>query len=130
MQNTPDATPFPPAAFVPLAPELPDAAPVAARMTDAFGRLNLRLRARVLGRLLASVGSLALAVVSGGAFAKYITQANLSEIAVSFDDAARATSAQVYDLARYVAQSDPQLIERLLEEVVRFCNLSADPAAG
>jgi len=95
------------------------ATPVAARVADAFGRLNIRLRARMLGRLLASVGSLALAVIGGGAFAKYITHAT-SEISVSLEDAARATWSQVYELVCYVQQSHPRRFERLLDELARL----------
>jgi hypothetical protein len=85
----------------------------------AFDRLNIRLRARMLGRLLASVGPLALAVVGGGAFAKYVTQARWPEVPVSFEDAARATSSQIYDIVRYVQQSNPQLFSHLLDILAR-----------
>ena len=95
------------------------AEPAAAQVADAFGRLNIRLRARVLGRLLASVGSLALAVIGGGAFAKYITHAT-SEISVSLEDAARATWSQIYELVCYVQQSHPRRFERLLDDLARL----------
>jgi hypothetical protein len=84
-----------------------------------FDRLGLRQRARMLGRLLASVGPLALAVVGGGAFAKYATHARLPELPVSLEDAARATSAQVHEIVRYIEQSDPQLFNNLLELLAR-----------
>jgi hypothetical protein len=83
-------------------------------IASAFGKLNLERRARLLGRLLGSVGPLALAVVGGGAFAKYLRNARWSEVPISFEDAARATSSQVYDLVRYVEQSNPHLVDRLL----------------
>jgi hypothetical protein len=95
------------------------ALPVAARVADTFGRLNIRLRARMLGRLLGSVGSLALAVIGGGAFAKYITHAT-SEISVSLEDAARATWGQVYELVCYVQQSHPRRFERLVDELAHL----------
>src|ERR1700674_2787101 len=82
-------------------------------IASAFGKLNLERRARLLGRLLGSVGPLALKVVGGGVFAKYVRQARRSEIPVSFEDAAHATSSQVRDLVRYVEQSNPNLIESL-----------------
>jgi hypothetical protein len=44
-------------------------ASVPAIMASAFGKLNLERRARLLGRLLGSVGPLALVVVGGGVFA-------------------------------------------------------------
>ena len=104
---------------VPSPDEDDSSTPVAARVADVFGRLHLRHRARMLGRLLASVGSLALAVVGGGAFAKYITHAT-SEISVTVEDAARATWGQVYDLVRYVQQSNPRRFERLLDDLARL----------
>jgi hypothetical protein len=88
-------------------------------VADAFGRLNIGLRARMLGRLLASVGPLALAVVGGGVFAKYISQARWPEIPVSLEDAARATVSQVHELVRYVQQSDPHLCGQLLDVLAR-----------
>lgn len=92
---------------------------LAAIVAATFNRLNLRMRARMLGRLLASVGPLALTVVGGGAFAKYVTHARWQEIPVSIDDAARATSGQIYDIVRYVEQSDPQLYSQLLNVLAR-----------
>ena len=83
-------------------------------IANAFGKLNLERRARLLGRLLGSVGPLALMVVGGGVFAKYLRNAGRPDVPISFEDAARATSSQVYDLVRYVAQSNPSLIDRLV----------------
>jgi hypothetical protein len=109
------------------------APPLAAIVADAFGRLNLVSRARMLGRLLASLGPGALAVACGGAFAKYVSNARLTEIPVSLQDAARATSAQVHDLARTLQQTNPQLFERLLDVLARdattIAALSASVAA-
>jgi len=85
----------------------------------SFDRLDIRQRARMLGRLLASVGPLALAVVGGGAFAKYATHARWPEIPVSIEDAARATSGQIHELVRYIEQSNPQLFNHLLESLAR-----------
>lgn len=85
----------------------------------SFDRLALRQRARMLGRLLASVGPLALAVVGGGAFAKYATHARWPEIPVSLEDAAHATSGQIQEIVRYIEQSNPQLFNNLLELLAR-----------
>jgi hypothetical protein len=108
------AAPTPPAAI-----ETPHTVHVPAIVAGAFGRLNLRQRARMLGRLLASVGPLALSVVSGGAFAKYVVQARLPEVPVSLEDAGRATAEQVYELVRYVQQSNPQVLNQLLNLLAR-----------
>ncbi len=83
-------------------------------IASAFGKLDLERRARLLGRLLGSVGPLALAVVGGGVFAKYLQNARWPEIPVSLEDAAHASSSQVHDIVRYVEQSDPHVIDGLL----------------
>jgi len=92
---------------------------IAAIVASAFGKFDIALRARLLSRLLGSVGPLALAVVGGGVFAKYLRHARWSEIPVTLEDAARATSNQVYDLVRYVEQSNPHVIDALLAALVR-----------
>lgn len=83
-------------------------------IASAFGKLDLERRARLLGRLLGSVGPLALAVVGGGVFAKYLRNARWPEIPVSLEDAAHASASQVHDIARYVEQSDPHVIDGVL----------------
>ncbi|HEX4882581.1 MAG TPA: hypothetical protein VFX05_00500 [Casimicrobiaceae bacterium] len=117
-------------------PALPDAdgkPALAAIVADAYGRLHAASRARLLGRLLASLGPAALAAACGGAFAKYVTHARLPVIPVSLQDAARATSAQVHDLARTLQQTNPQVFERLLDVLARdattIAALSASVAA-
>ena len=94
-------------------------ASVPAIMASAFGKLNVERRARLLGRLLGSVGPLALVVVGGGAFAKYLRNARWPEVPISFEDAARATSSQVHDLVRYADQSNPHLVDSLLAALLR-----------
>lgn len=88
-------------------------------IANTFTRLRLRLRARVLRRLLLPVGPMALAVLGGGVFAKYAAQARWPRIYVSFDDAARVTSAQVYELVRYVQQSNPLVLQQVLAVLAR-----------
>jgi len=99
---------------VPFVDTAEDAASIPAIIARAFDRLDISERARMLGRLLASVGPLGLAVVGGGAFAKYVTHSRLPEVPVSDEDAAHATTSQLSDLVRYVQQSDPQLLSCLL----------------
>jgi hypothetical protein len=84
-----------------------------ALLARTFGKLDVALRARLLGRLLASVGPLALKVVSGGVFAKHVRHARSPDIPISADEAAQATSSEVCELVDYVAQSDPNLIRKL-----------------
>ena len=88
-------------------------------VASAFGELDLKRRAPLLGRLLGSVGPLALAVIGGGVFAKFLPIARLPVIPVSFEDAALATSSQVYELVRYVEQSNPSLIEGLMTTLLQ-----------
>jgi hypothetical protein len=99
--------------------ESPHTAHVPAIVAGAFDRLNLRQRARMLGRLLASVGPLALTVVGGGAFAKYVAMARWPEVPVSLEDAGQATAGQVYELVRYVQQSNPQVLNQLMNLLAR-----------
>lgn len=78
-----------------------------AAWAGAIVRLDVRTRARVLGRLLGLVGPLAMAVLGGGAFAKYLRFARKKFVPVTLEDAARATVSQIQELARYVQQSHP-----------------------
>jgi hypothetical protein len=91
----------------------------------AFALTSSTSRARVLSRLLAAVGPLALAVLGGGAFVKYLRQGSLSGIAVSVEDAARATSSQVFELTRYVQQSSPEVVEQVLAMLARDSTTTA-----
>jgi hypothetical protein len=100
----------------------------AATIVDALSRLHLAERARLLSRLVAGVGVLALAVVSGGAFARYAAVARQSDFVVTLEDAARATRTQVYELVRYVQQSNPELIARVRDELAWL--LGGAPAAS
>ena len=92
---------------------------VPAIMANAFGKLNLKRRARILGLLLGSVGPLALAVVADGAFFKYFRYARWPEVPVAFEDAALVSSKQVYDLVRYAEQSNPRLVDDLLSALLQ-----------
>jgi hypothetical protein len=123
----------PPASPAPDAPHDDDKPPLAAIVADAFVRLDVVSRARMLGRLIAPLGPAALAAAAGGAFAKYVTNARVPLIRVTLQDAARATSAQVRDLAQAIQQANPQLFERLLDVLARdattIAALSASIAA-
>ena len=73
----------------------------------------------MLSRLLPSVGPLALSVLAGGAFAKYVQQARWSALSVSFSDAARVSTTQIYELATYVQQSNPEVARQILSVLAR-----------
>lgn len=98
---------------------LPDSQALPAVVASAFTRVRLRQRVRMLRRLLLPVGPMALTVLGGGAFAKYAAQARWPRMSISFDDAAQVTSAQVYELVRYVQQSNPLVLQQLLAALAR-----------
>ena len=80
----------------------------------AFAVANAGLRVRVLSRLINSAGTMALAVVGGGVFFR-LSYAR----AVSLEDAARVTTSQVFELARYVQQSNPPAIVHVMGLLTR-----------
>ena len=83
---------------------------ISADWADAIVRLDVQERARVLGTLLGFVGPLALAVLGGGSFAKYLRFARKAIVPVTLEDAARATVTQIQELVRYVQQSNPSVL--------------------
>ena len=104
-----------------------------ALVASVFTRARLVLRARMLRRLLLPVGPLALTVIAGGVFTKYVAQARWSRLSVSLDDAARVTTNQVFELVRYVEQSNPAVLQQVMAVVARdattMAALSASVAA-
>jgi hypothetical protein len=101
-----------------------------AALAGAFTRLRLGQRVRVLRRLLLPVGPMALAALAGGAFAKYASQARWPRITISFDDAARVTSGQIYELVRYVQQSNPLVLQQILAVLARDATAMAAVGAA
>src|SRR5437867_12787777 len=80
----------------------------AATVANSFTKFDVALRGRLLGRLLGSVGPLALVVVGGGVFAKYLPNARWSVVPISFEDAARDVEPSVWRRAlRRTKQSAP-----------------------
>jgi hypothetical protein len=91
-----------------------DAPALAAIVASAVPKTRLALRARVLRRLLMPVGPLAVTVLAGGAFAKYLQFARWSRLSVTLEDAAHVTSSQIVELVRYVEQSNPTVLEQVM----------------
>jgi hypothetical protein len=91
-----------------------DAPPLPAIVASLYTRLRHPQRARVLRWLLMPIGPMALAVLGGGAFAKFAAQARLPQMSVSLDDAARVTWNQVFDLVRYIEQSNPHALQQVV----------------
>ncbi len=106
---------------------------LAAIVANTVPTAPLALRARLLRRLLMPIGPLALTVLAGGAFAKYVEFARWSRISVSLDDAARITSSQIVELVSYVEQSDPSVLEQVIvmlsRDATTMAALSASAAA-
>jgi len=96
-------------------------APPSVAIASALERVNPPLRARLLSRLVGAVGPLALAVIGGGAFAKYVRRASGSAPSVSAEDAATATARQVRELVRYVQQANPMVVAQLMRDLDSTC---------
>ena len=84
---------------------------VAEALVRLYSRIGAEQRARLLAHLLTSVGPLALAVLAAGRFAKYMFREHWTELSVPVDEAAKLTESQFAEIARYVEQADPALIE-------------------
>lgn len=88
-------------------------------VAGVFAKLRIAQRVRVLRRLLVSVGPMALAVLGSGAFAKFVVEARWPRMSISLDDAARVTSSQMFELVRYVEQSNPQALQQVMVILAR-----------
>jgi hypothetical protein len=86
---------------------------LASTIASVVPHTKLRLRAKALRRLLMPVGPLALVVLAEGAFARYAGSARWSRLSVSLEDAGRFTSNQIFELVRYVEQTDPTVLEQV-----------------
>lgn len=91
-----------------------EAASLPMLVASIFTKLGLAQRVRVLRRLLMPVGPMALAVLGGGAFVKFVAEARWPRMSISLADAARVTSSQVFELVRYVEQSNPQALQQVM----------------
>ena len=76
------------------------------------------------------VGPMALTVLGGGVFAKYAAQARWPRMSVSLEDAARVTSSQVYELVRYVEQSNPHVLQQVMVVLSRDATTMAAVGAS
>jgi hypothetical protein len=97
----------------------PETQSLPAVLARAFPRLRIAQRVRVLRCLLQPVGPMALAVLGGGVFAKHIAQARWPRMSISLEDAARVTSSQVYELVRYIEQSNPLVVQQVVAVLAR-----------
>ena len=86
----------------------PAHAALAEVIADAYHHAAAPLRRTVLEGLLRPVGSLALAAVASGAFGAFLLRR------VTLEDVARITADQTAELARFVAQCNPDVLQHIL----------------
>jgi hypothetical protein len=77
-------------------------------IADARRRADAPVRRKLLERLLRPVGSLALAAIASGAFSAFLLRR------VTLDDVARITAEQFVELARFVDQVNPDVLQQIL----------------
>jgi hypothetical protein len=77
-------------------------------ISDAYRRAAAPVRRKLLERLLRPVGSLALAAIASGAFSAFLLRR------VTLDDVARITAEQFVELARFVDQVNPDVLQQIL----------------
>ena len=100
----------------------PDAAPSLISVVADPCRPRTCNCARLLQRLTLFRQATSVTVLAGGAFAKYVEFARHYR-SISAEDAGRVTSGQVAEIARYLEQSDPIVLEQVVVA------LSHDPTA-
>jgi hypothetical protein len=97
----------------------------AARTAVSASRLAARLyttasaplRARLLACLMRPLGPLAVAGVAAGAFARFMNRYGIVDANIDLDDAARVSGDQVFELARFVEQVNPQALQQFAEAI-------------
>lgn len=89
----------------------PDAAPrLVARL---YAGAEQSVRVRMLACLLRPLGPLGLAAIASGAFATLLARAAPPGATVALEDAARFTRDQVFELARFAEQVNPDALHQL-----------------
>ena len=71
------------------------------------------LRAKLVACMVSPLSSLGLAAVAAGAFSRYLFVGERTGRSISIDDAARYSSEQIAELARFVEQVSPEALHRL-----------------
>jgi hypothetical protein len=71
------------------------------------------LRARLLELLLKPMRPLGLVAVAAGAFGSFLHRENWSRLSVSIDESVRYSAEQVFELARYVNQFQPEALQQV-----------------
>jgi hypothetical protein len=76
-----------------------------------YAAAGVPLRARLLACLMRPLGPLAVAGIAAGAFAGFLPRRDAAHMTIDLDAAARVSTAQVLELARFVEQVDPQALQ-------------------
>ena len=82
-------------------------------VAEVYRESEPRLRARLLECLLKPVRPLGLVAVAAGGFSAFLHRESWSRLSVSLDDAVRFTSDQVFELARFVEQVQPEAFQQI-----------------
>jgi hypothetical protein len=72
------------------------------------------LRARMVACLVRPLGPLGLAAIASGAFAGFVSRGTLTEVTGAIDDAARFSRDQVFELAHFSEQVNPDALMQLV----------------
>ena len=92
----------------------PDAlARVPPLIAEVYGHATQPLRAKLLECLLRPVGPLALVAIAAGAFGSFLHRGPASRLSITLDDAARISSEQMLELARFVEQCGPEAFQQV-----------------
>lgn len=96
------------------------AEPVAAPRLVArlYSGAGLPLRTRILACLVRPMGSLGLAAVASGAFAVLLARGRSEGSLLGAEDAARFSGEQIFELARFVEQVQPDTLQQVAGLVV------------
>ncbi len=94
--------------------DAPAVRPPAARLISRLYRAaSAPLRSKMLACLVRPLGSLGLAAVASGAFADLLQWGSEAGANIPFEDVARYSSDQVFELARFVEQVNPDAIQQV-----------------
>jgi hypothetical protein len=88
-------------------------------IADAYSEATAPVRAKLLECLLRPVGTLGLVAIAAGAFGQFLHRGSPRQLNISLDDAARVTTEQVLELARYVEQSSPDTFQQIASLLVQ-----------
>ena len=82
-------------------------------VSDVYGESAPSLRAKLLECLLKPVRPLALVSIAAGAFGGFLHRAHWSRFSVSIDDAVQFSTEQVFELARFAEQVQPEVFRQV-----------------